>query len=178
MCGRAISTLRSVRQRLTEYSLSSSSKGKGQRKERVHPWTVRLFCLSDTSQCKVPSTACLKILLLGAGLGEMSVKVPDVNSCSMEDLREIIVKTYPKLRDCGGFEMLRCANNSKDLIVLEGKLTQSVKILKTVIGAGRLYLRPIQKNLDMTTVEDLEWESDEVCHQYNYSTAVDTFVSL
>ena len=100
MCGRAISTLRSVR-RLTEesrreqrknfapYSLSSSSKGKGKGKERVHPRTVRLFCLSDTSQCKVPSTACLKILLLGAGLKEMSVKVPDVNSCSMEDLREI-----------------------------------------------------------------------------------------
>ena len=58
--------------------------------------------------------------------------------------------------------MLRCLPNSKDLALVEGKLTQSVKTLKTVIGSGRLYLRPIQKNLDVTTVEDLQWEADEV----------------
>ena len=57
--------------------------------------------------------------------------------------------------------MLRCLPNSKDLALVEGKLTQSVKTLKTVIGGGRLYLRPIQKNLDLTT-EDLQWEADEV----------------
>ncbi len=57
--------------------------------------------------------------------------------------------------------MLRCATNSKDLVVVEGKVTQSVKMLKSVIGNGRLYLRPIQRNLDLTTVEDLQWEADE-----------------
>lgn len=80
----------------------------------------------------------------------------------MEEFRSIIVRTFPKLSDCGGFEMLRCLPNSKDLALVEGKLTQSVKTLKTVIGSGRLYLRPIQKNLDLTTVKDLQWEADEV----------------
>ncbi len=137
----------------------STTKGK---KERVQPWTLKLFCLSDTCQCKAPATACSKILLLGAGLGEISVKVSNMNCCSMEEFRSIIVRTFPKLNHCGGFEMLRCATNSKDLVVVEGKITQSVKMLKSVIGNGRLYLRPIQRNLDLTTVEDLQWEADEV----------------
>ncbi len=174
-CGRAIDTLRSVRQSFSSegrleqrrnfspYSRPSTSlstsKGK---KERAQPWTLKVFCLGDTGQCKAPTTACSKILLLGAGLGEHSIKVCNINSCSMEEFRSIIVRTFPKLNHCGGFEMLRCLSNSKDLVLVEGKLTQSVKMLKTVIGSGRLYVRPIQKNLDLTTVEDLQWEADEV----------------
>ena len=80
----------------------------------------------------------------------------------MQEFREIICDTYPKLKDCGGFEMLRCLSNSRELQIITGKLAQSPKVLKTVIGTGRLYLRPIQKDLDISAVEDQEWESNEV----------------
>ena len=174
-CGRAIDTLRSVRQsfssearleqrkKFSPYSRPSTSLSTSKvKKGRTQPWTLKLFCLSDTCQWKAPATASSKILLVGAGLGENSVTVSNINTCSMEEFRSIIVRTFPKLSDCGGFEMLRCLPNSKDLALVEGKLTQSVKTLKTVIGSGRLYLRPIQKNLDLTTVKDLQWEADEV----------------
>ncbi len=70
---------------------------------RPQPWTLKV---GDT---------CSKILLLGAGLGEHSleIKVCNIYSCSMG-------VSFPKLNHCGGFEMLRCLSNSKDLVLVEG----------------------------------------------------------
>lgn len=165
-CSRAVDALRSVRRPApmiqvqrelnNDKTLVLIQRAKAKGKDCVQPWTVRIFCLSDTTDVKVPCSASTKILLLGAGLGEQTVTVPNVN-CTMKEFREIILGTYPKLKDGGGFDMLRCLPNSRDLAIVTGKVTQSPKILKTVLGSGRLYLRPIQTNLDISTAEDQEW---------------------
>ena len=43
-----------------------------------------------------------------AGLGEKIV-VPDVD-CTTEEFHEILMQSFPKLRNGGGFELLRCAS--------------------------------------------------------------------
>ena len=52
----------------------------------------------------------------------------------------------PKLKGCGGFELLQCTANCRDLEVL--KCVMSVNELKNHIsGQGKIYIRPIQGSL-------------------------------
>ena len=53
---------------------------------------------------------------------------------------------FPELKGCGGFELLQCTANWRNLEVL--KCAMSVKELKNHIsGQGKIYLRPIQRSL-------------------------------
>ena len=42
--------------------------------------------------------------LLLAGLGEMKITVPD--ECDELEIRDLIMETFPKLLDAGGFELV------------------------------------------------------------------------
>ena len=53
---------------------------------------------------------------------------------------------FRKLKGCGGFELLQCTANYRDLEVL--KRAMSVKELKNHInGQGKIYINPIQRSL-------------------------------
>ena len=53
---------------------------------------------------------------------------------------------FPKLRDCCGFELMRCVANCRELVLIEG--SWGVRELKANAGAqAKIYLRPIQKSL-------------------------------
>ena len=53
---------------------------------------------------------------------------------------------FPKLKGCGGFELLQCTANCRNLEVL--KCAMSVKELKNHIsGQGKIYIRPIPRSL-------------------------------
>ena len=54
---------------------------------------------------------------------------------------------FPKWRDCGGFEILQCLPNSRDLVVIESSL--AARLLKEKLGGsqGKIYIRPLQKVL-------------------------------
>ncbi|CAC5404070.1 unnamed protein product [Mytilus coruscus] len=57
-----------------------------------------------------------------------------------------------KAKGCGGIELLKCNQNSRDLQVID--CTWSVKKLKDYLGnQAKLYVRPIQKDLDMEPVQ-------------------------
>ena len=121
------------------------------KKERQRACAFKMFCLGSTQDDKVPCTAAAKELLLEAGLGSKSVTVPDV-SCSRTEFWDCIISAYPKLAGCGGFELLRCMANSRDLEVLSQNISQSAKLLKTVVGNGRVFIRTLQKDLDLKPV--------------------------
>ncbi len=95
-----------------------------------------------------------------AGLWERVINVPDID-CDAETFRSVILAAYPKLQDGGGFELLRCLPNSRELIVIGPKLANNPRLLKRRVGNGRVYVRPIQRDLSLE--EDESGEVEVVC---------------
>ena len=84
-----------------------------------------------------------------AGLGEKRICIPDI-SCSKEEFNKIVVNTFSKLKQVGGYEFLRCVTNTKRLEVISTKVAQSPKLLKTIVGNGRVFIRPIQQDISLS----------------------------
>ncbi|XP_071147376.1 uncharacterized protein [Mytilus edulis] len=138
------------------------SKGKSKKKAKHtnRTWTVTVVCLSNKNADKVPSPS-EKDNLFKAGLGSKKIKfhaddteqdlLDTINSDIVEGLDNETVG-FPQLKGCGGIELLKCNQNSRDLQVID--CTWSVKKLKDYLGnQAKLYVRPIQKDLDMEPVQ-------------------------
>lgn len=68
-----------------------------------------------------------------------------------EELRSHIMTAYPKLGDCGGFELLRMSGmtRSRNLAVIPCPNTgYTVRALKAHVGHAIIYIRPMQKAID------------------------------
>ena len=171
--GRAIQAVRSVRSRMaaeeqrrnfSPYPRGSSCTGKKRSapasstavkpKRKRATWSPRFFCLSDIDQETVPSTVAGKEELFQCGLGEKKVEVEE--ELSPQEFKELVTNVFPKLRDSGGYELLRCKINSRQLEPISFNMASSPKLLRAkIIGNSRIYIRPIQCNLD-TTPDDVK----------------------
>ena len=58
---------------------------------------------------------------------------------------------FPQLKSCGGFELLQCVPNCKILESIE--CAMAVKTLKTSVGQGKIYIRPIQRSLSVIPIK-------------------------
>ena len=162
-CSRAIEAVRSFRVHTGDFATTSGianeqrvnfvSYGAG-KKNKPKNWTIKVVCLSDIDATRVPSTVARREVLVQAGLGEKKVVVPDIN-CSGEDFRGLLIAAFPKLEGCGGFELLRCLPNSKDMEMLSCAVSQFPKLLKSVVGGGRIFIRPIQRYLQLDLDKEL-----------------------
>ncbi|CAG2215054.1 unnamed protein product [Mytilus edulis] len=125
------------------------SKGKSKKKAKHtnRTWTVTVVCLSNKNADKVPSPS-EKDNLLKAGLGSKKIKFHEddteqdlldkINSDSVEGIDNETVG-FPQLKGCGGIELLKCNQNSRDLQVID--CTWSVKKLKDNLGnQAKLYI--------------------------------------
>ena len=119
-------------------------------------WTHKFVCLSSTSAERVPTSQLERLVLEEAGLGEKTVTVPDI-TCSPEEFHLLLLTTYPKLDSGGGFELLRCKPQSRDLLLIGPRISNSPRLLKRQVGNGKVYMRPIQRDLSLEEVT-----SDEV----------------
>eukprot|EP00794_Sanderia_malayensis_P002531 gene2531-2927_t len=146
-------------------SRSSKSRGKdggsrknassSNKKKFARSWTVQFYCLSSKFAFKVP-TQTEKEVLHNAGLGLRKIKLDlaDDENQVREKLTAAEVPEggafpagYPQLKDCGGFELLQCLSNSRDLSVLNCSLAAKDIKAKVGGGQGKIFIRPIQKNL-------------------------------
>ena len=118
-----------------------------------------MVCLSSPQDDRVPSTASQKELLMEAGPGAKTVHVPDV-LIKKKEFWDLITSSYLKLSGCGGFELLRCIAGSRVLETVSCNIAQSPKLLKAIIGNGRVFIRPLQKDLDL---EPAESDSSSSC---------------
>ena len=139
----------------------SSHKSKGKKKGRLISWTVKMVCLAGTSDCRTPTTAAGRQTLIEAGLGEKKVIIPDINM-EKEEFWSTIMGYFPKLKDCGGFELLRCVANSRDLEVISPNISRSPSLIRAMVGNSRVFIRPIQQDLDITPILT-ESSPPEVC---------------
>ena len=89
-----------------------------------------------------------------AGLGRKKIVFPNKNA-GYTAFSEILMEKYPKLRDGGGFQLLRAPGGgggvrSLDLI-MPGQDGYSIPYLRETqcLGQAILYVRPLQANLSM-----------------------------
>ena len=69
--------------------------------------------------------------------------VPEI-SCTEDEFNDLILGSFPRLKECGGYELMRCIPNSKHLEIISSRIAQSPKLLKTIVGNGQVF---IQKDL-------------------------------
>ena len=126
-------------------------------KKRDESWIHRFVALASTNQKKVPTNAA-KHALAAAGLGEKVVRFQSMD-LSYKDVVETIVHVFPKLNDAGGFELMRCPPNARDLFTITLSSTaggqSDLEQLQNSVGQGRVYIRPIQCDLPMDNESDL-----------------------
>ncbi len=120
-------------------------------------WTHKYVCLSSTDVNRVPTSQLEKLVLEEAGLGEKTVTIPDV-SCTPEEFRCILLEAFPKLDRGGGFELLRCKPQSRELMLIGPRISCCPNLLKRQVCNGKVYIRPIQRDLSLegVTVEEVE----------------------
>ena len=148
---RSGNSLREQRRNFAPYSNVSTSNKK---KEKGQSWTVRFVCLDSTEACTAPCTPSAKEQLLTAGLGEKEITVPEI-TCTKDEFNDLILGSFPRLKACGGYELMRCIPNSKHLEIISSRIAQSPKLLKTTVGNGRVFIRPIQKDISLVPDESI-----------------------
>ena len=94
-----------------------------------------------------------KCSLYAVGLGEKKLTMLKTNSPA--DFNNAVETAYPKLKDCGGYELLRTPPGSR--VTLEiipippGGFTTAHLADKSCLQQAVCYIRPIQKDLDVNT---------------------------
>jgi hypothetical protein len=152
---------REHRQNFATYAYSSD-KGKRPRfgkapaakryKHTNTPWTHHFVCLASCDKCKPPTSGWEREMLIEAGLGEKKIYFSNID-CSAEEYRDKLIDAFPKLREAGGFEMMRCSANARVLEHIAPSALQSPRSTHDRVGRSKVYIRPIQKDLDITPVE-------------------------
>lgn len=137
----------------TSQSASSQPKRKKQAQSATQykreTWTHTFFCLADCKQCAAPNLA-LKQQLQEAGLGKR--KICFQAKASAFDVKAKLEEVYPKLKDGGGFDILRRGVQASELIIIQPPRSgYSVQFLRDAAGLGQAmaFIRPIQCNLNL-----------------------------
>lgn len=82
-------------------------------------------------------------------MGKAKVTIPKM--ASHEDLQAELIKKFPKLKDAGGFEVLRALGSGggqRELILIRpGAFRYTAPYLKDRMGQAIAYIRPLQRNL-------------------------------
>ncbi|MED6275893.1 hypothetical protein CHARACLAT_031293 [Characodon lateralis] len=113
----------------------------------------------------------VKQMLEAAGLGEKRLTFQGSHT-SPEEFKDFILSSFPKLRDGGGFKLLKIAGStrSRQLMVIpcpnSGYTVQYLKIPQSQIGHATIFIRPLQRNLNPNPVSSPLYvlSLDEVLH--------------
>ena len=139
---------------------SSAAAFRPGKRPKLNSWTHKFYCLAESEETRVPSSSMQRNELVLAGLGERKVTVADVD-CSPQEFQETLLTVFPKLRKGGGFELLKCSASTRQLEVIPFSISNSPSLLRSWIGTARIYLRPIQLNLDLTPTEGVVEQVDK-----------------
>ena len=122
---------------------------KGRRKGAT--WKKDCICLRDREQSWRPSSE-EKIELARMGLGLKVVVFKSDGDA--EHIHRALLDTFPVLEECGGYTLLRLAENSHNMVEIEGpEGGMTVSYLKDILNQAKLYVRPLQKDI---TDEDMK----------------------
>lgn len=128
-----------------KHSLSLTRKS---RKRKLQLWEHAFCCLASTDEDSPPS-AMERARLMQAGLGEK--KLSFMENADAEDIHHDLIETFPKLRMGGGYELLCTSERNTRLldVIPQPPSGYTVTYLKSVAGQAKIYITPLQRNLDM-----------------------------
>lgn len=146
-------------------TVTSRSKGKGPKSakatqpSRLTIWKKEVMCLRCKDAKKVPDTV-EKIALGKIGLTVKEVKF-DLDG-DLWHFDSMVKGAFPELYFTGGYTLMR-PSGSKNLAVIDPpKGGFNVRYIKDILQNARLYIRPLQNNID----DDLLKQADgEECEQ-------------
>lgn len=123
--------------------------GKGSKKKKLPTWTHTLVCLSRSGDQQNPDPEERCALQL-AGLGEK--RFPMFLHSDAQDIHTELLEQFPKLEDAGGYEFLRLGVGGVGNLQLikPPPHCYSVEYLRAVIGSAKIFIRPLQHDLDLT----------------------------
>ena len=79
------------------------------------------------------------------------------------EVHDIILSNFPILSECGGYTLMRTADNSRSLVAVEGPDGgTTVPFLKDILRQARLYIRPLQSDIEEYRLKILNREAKEV----------------
>lgn len=127
---------------------SNAKKAPKSKKKKLQTWTHTFVCLANTYDNTVPDSHMRSTLKL-AGLGEKRFPI-EIHSTGQEVYDELLFQ-FPELEGAGGIEMLRVPEEGgKDLEAIPAPDDfYSVEYLRAVIKNARIFVRPLQHNLDI-----------------------------
>jgi hypothetical protein len=113
-------------------------------------WTHDFYTLSSTTQLFSPGRE-ESDTLLSAGLGRRKLVCPNKNA-SHSEFQKFLESEFPRLKAGGGFELLRAVGGGGGKRRLQaippGPEGYNIPYIRGVIGAGVVFIRPLQANLD------------------------------
>ncbi|XP_058645519.1 uncharacterized protein LOC131548308 isoform X3 [Onychostoma macrolepis] len=138
------------------YNNQSRTRRPARNTHTLSTYTHTFCCLGRKDASTVPSRVG-KDQLQRLGLGDKRL-VFRGNQDSSADFMDFILSTYPEMRDAGGFELLKISgtthNRNLSLIPCPNQ-GYSVRYLKdpaVFINNSTIYIRPLQRNLNMENV--------------------------
>lgn len=137
-----------------QYGKHSDASNSIKKPKKLQTWSHTFICLARKDQVICPDSD-ERMALQIAGLGEKKVTfLLDVQSGEIRDK----IHQFPKLKGGGGFEMLRIAEGGgKSLLEISiPKNGYTVPYLRAVVHHAKIYLWPLQKDLDVTDDEESE----------------------
>ena len=140
-----------------ENDSADSASVRTNKRQSKRTWTTTVVCLADKTTTKLPSAEEKDVLFI-AGLGTKRVQfeVDDndndvIRKLSSDELKDGQTIGFAQLQSCGGFELLKCKQNCRELTLITCKW--DVMTLKSCLGnQSKIYVRPILSNLDTTPV--------------------------
>ena len=122
-------------------------ESKPKSKKKLQMWSHTFVCLARVDQGEVPDSrerAQLKI----DGLGEKKCSI--FMYAEAEEIQDALMDEFPKLARAGGFELLRQTGNNRLLeLIPSPRNGYSVDYLKAVVSNAKIYVRPLQRDLDI-----------------------------
>ncbi len=119
------------------------------KKVKLSMWEHEFVCLADCNKSSPPTTM-ERVDLIRAGLGPK--KIPFFVDGEAFDFHDELLLGFPKLAKGGGYELLRTLpSNSREFFVIPPDgAGYTVKYLKPIVNQAKVFVRPMQKDLDLT----------------------------
>ena len=127
------------------------------KRNKIALWKHNFICLANTYDDLVPSNiAKANLIRAGLGLKEITFSLNGDSS----DFHEEILNAFPKLRDSGGYELLRTSDGHSKLLHVIPPLSggYTAAYLKSIMAQSKVYLRPLQQDLSMEPITSNEHE--------------------
>ena len=117
-------------------------------------WQHSFVCLAKVKQFIPPDTS-ERVTLVQAGLGEKRLSCS--LDCGADELHEVILSTFPRLRKGGGYELLKLDEASRkqlNVVPPPGTAGYNPVYLKAIFLQVNIFIRPLQNDLDVTPLAE------------------------